>query len=65
MINSSVYLSDLFFFFHFAFSQLEKQIHEDEEFSRTLAMLDAEPQTKKVKGVGTKRHAHIVVKMYI
>lgn len=28
--------------------QLEKQIHEDEEFARTLAMLDKEPQAKKV-----------------
>lgn len=46
---------DLFFFFashcDFASSrllQLEKQIHEDEEFARTLAMLDQEPQAKKV-----------------
>uniref|UniRef100_A0A8C6L9U0 Replication factor C subunit 1 n=1 Tax=Nothobranchius furzeri TaxID=105023 RepID=A0A8C6L9U0_NOTFU len=29
--------------------ELEKQIHEDEGFARTLAMLDAEPQAKKVK----------------
>uniref|UniRef100_A0A8C6L7E2 Replication factor C subunit 1 n=1 Tax=Nothobranchius furzeri TaxID=105023 RepID=A0A8C6L7E2_NOTFU len=28
--------------------ELEKQIHEDEGFARTLAMLDAEPQAKKV-----------------
>ncbi|XP_067353864.1 replication factor C subunit 1 isoform X2 [Channa argus] len=27
--------------------QLEKQVHEDEEFVRTLAMLDKEPQAKK------------------
>uniref|UniRef100_A0A8C6LCJ7 Replication factor C subunit 1 n=1 Tax=Nothobranchius furzeri TaxID=105023 RepID=A0A8C6LCJ7_NOTFU len=27
--------------------ELEKQIHEDEGFARTLAMLDAEPQAKK------------------
>uniref|UniRef100_A0A8D0A416 Replication factor C subunit 1 n=1 Tax=Sander lucioperca TaxID=283035 RepID=A0A8D0A416_SANLU len=29
------------------FTQLEKQVHEDEEFARTLAMLDEEPQAKK------------------
>ncbi|XP_019732229.1 replication factor C subunit 1 isoform X1 [Hippocampus comes] len=29
--------------------ELEKQIHEDEDFARTLAMLDAEPQAKKVR----------------
>ncbi|MEQ2290863.1 hypothetical protein AMECASPLE_007285 [Ameca splendens] len=29
--------------------QVEKQVHEDEEFARTLAMLDAEPQPKKVR----------------
>lgn len=28
--------------------QLERQLHEDEEFARTLAMLDEEPKTKKV-----------------
>nr|XP_057946293.1 replication factor C subunit 1 isoform X2 [Doryrhamphus excisus] len=28
-------------------AELEKQIHEDEEFAQTLAMLDAEPQAKK------------------
>lgn len=33
---------------HSTFPQLEKQIHQDEEFARTLAMLDEEPQTKKV-----------------
>lgn len=30
------------------FLQLERQLHEDEEFARTLAMLDEEPKTKKV-----------------
>lgn len=30
------------------FTQLEKQVHEDEDFARTLAMLDEEPQAKKV-----------------
>ncbi|XP_056890952.1 replication factor C subunit 1 isoform X2 [Takifugu flavidus] len=29
--------------------ELEKQIHEDEEFGRTLAMLDEEPQAKKAR----------------
>uniref|UniRef100_A0A1A7YJX8 Replication factor C subunit 1 n=1 Tax=Iconisemion striatum TaxID=60296 RepID=A0A1A7YJX8_9TELE len=29
--------------------ELEKQIHEDEGFARTLAMLDAEPQAKKAR----------------
>ncbi|KAL7404027.1 hypothetical protein ABVT39_008669 [Epinephelus coioides] len=29
--------------------ELEKQIHEDEEFARTLAMLDEEPQAKKAR----------------
>ncbi|KAK7929443.1 hypothetical protein WMY93_005838 [Mugilogobius chulae] len=28
--------------------ELEKQVHEDEEFARTLAMLDEEPLSKKV-----------------
>ncbi|XP_061833231.2 replication factor C subunit 1 isoform X1 [Nerophis lumbriciformis] len=28
-------------------AELEKQVHEDEEFARTLAMLDAEPYAKK------------------
>ncbi|XP_072239367.1 replication factor C subunit 1 [Leuresthes tenuis] len=29
--------------------ELEKQVHEDEEFARTLAMLDTEPQAKKAR----------------
>ncbi|XP_026215729.1 LOW QUALITY PROTEIN: replication factor C subunit 1 [Anabas testudineus] len=29
--------------------ELEKRIHEDEEFARTLAMLDKEPQPKKAR----------------
>uniref|UniRef100_A0A9L0KBF5 Uncharacterized protein n=1 Tax=Equus asinus TaxID=9793 RepID=A0A9L0KBF5_EQUAS len=29
-------------------AELERQLHEDEEFARTLAMLDEEPKTKKV-----------------
>lgn len=31
--------------------QLEKQVHEDEEFARTLAMLDEEPVAKKARKV--------------
>ncbi|XP_054634941.1 replication factor C subunit 1 isoform X2 [Dunckerocampus dactyliophorus] len=30
-------------------AELEKQVHEDEEFAQTLAMLDAEPQPKKAR----------------
>ncbi|KAI5188344.1 Replication Factor C Subunit 1 [Manis pentadactyla] len=30
-------------------AELERQLHEDEEFARTLAMLDEEPKTKKVR----------------
>lgn len=30
------------------FLQLERQLHEDEEFARTLAMLDETPKKKKV-----------------
>ncbi|XP_030588294.1 replication factor C subunit 1 [Archocentrus centrarchus] len=29
--------------------ELEKQVHEDEEFARTLAMLDEEPKAKKAR----------------
>ncbi|XP_032418854.1 replication factor C subunit 1 isoform X2 [Xiphophorus hellerii] len=29
--------------------EVEKQVHEDEEFARTLAMLDTEPQPKKAR----------------
>ncbi|VFV29543.1 replication factor c subunit 1 [Lynx pardinus] len=29
--------------------ELERQLHEDEEFARTLAMLDEEPKTKKAR----------------
>uniref|UniRef100_A0A8D2QK20 Replication factor C subunit 1 n=1 Tax=Zonotrichia albicollis TaxID=44394 RepID=A0A8D2QK20_ZONAL len=31
-------------------SELERQLHDDEEFARTLAMLDETPQKKKLKG---------------
>ncbi|ELK06419.1 Replication factor C subunit 1 [Pteropus alecto] len=30
-------------------NQLERQLHEDEEFARTLAMLDEEPKNKKAR----------------
>uniref|UniRef100_A0A8C2MG74 Replication factor C subunit 1 n=1 Tax=Cricetulus griseus TaxID=10029 RepID=A0A8C2MG74_CRIGR len=30
-------------------AELERQLHEDEEFARTLAMLDEEPKTKKTR----------------
>ncbi|XP_045406496.1 replication factor C subunit 1 isoform X2 [Lemur catta] len=30
-------------------AELERQLHEDEEFARTLAMLDEEPKTKKAR----------------
>ncbi|XP_058526171.1 replication factor C subunit 1 isoform X2 [Ochotona princeps] len=30
-------------------AELERQLHEDEEFARTLAMLDEEPRVKKVQ----------------
>ncbi|KAM4750984.1 LOW QUALITY PROTEIN: replication factor C subunit 1 [Anableps anableps] len=29
--------------------EMEKQVHEDEEFARTLALLDTEPQAKKAR----------------
>lgn len=35
---------DIFYFF----TQLEKQVHEDEEFARTISMLDEPPVAKKV-----------------
>ncbi|KAF3852117.1 hypothetical protein F7725_005472 [Dissostichus mawsoni] len=37
--------------------ELEKQVHDDEEFARTLAMLDEEPQAKKaIKNNNTKAY---------
>ncbi|XP_061535125.1 replication factor C subunit 1 isoform X1 [Phycodurus eques] len=36
-------------------AELEKQIHEDEDFGRTLAMLDAEPHAKKVRKGSDKK----------
>uniref|UniRef100_A0A8D3DBV3 Replication factor C subunit 1 n=1 Tax=Scophthalmus maximus TaxID=52904 RepID=A0A8D3DBV3_SCOMX len=35
--------------------EMEKQVHEDEEFARTLALLDEEPQAKKVMNSVKKR----------
>ncbi|KAF3687642.1 Replication factor C subunit 1 A1-P145 Activator 1 140 kDa subunit [Channa argus] len=37
--------------------QLEKQVHEDEEFVRTLAMLDKEPQAKKARKDSVEKQA--------
>ena len=34
--------------YYLSHTQLEKQVHNDEEFARTLAMLDEAPQAKKV-----------------
>uniref|UniRef100_A0A7N6B490 Replication factor C subunit 1 n=1 Tax=Anabas testudineus TaxID=64144 RepID=A0A7N6B490_ANATE len=39
--------------------ELEKRIHEDEEFARTLAMLDKEPQPKKVMKATTQIHRNM------
>ncbi|XP_053314342.1 replication factor C subunit 1 [Spea bombifrons] len=50
-------------------SELERQLHEDEEFARTLAMLDEMPSNKsrknsgekpksKISPIKTERHAH-------
>ncbi|XP_069868562.1 replication factor C subunit 1 isoform X1 [Dipodomys merriami] len=38
-------------------AELERQLHEDEEFARTLAMLDEEPKTKKVRKVSGEGEA--------
>lgn len=35
--------------------QVEKQVHEDEEFARTLAMLDTEPQAKKARKISGEK----------
>uniref|UniRef100_A0A3Q3W5I5 Replication factor C subunit 1 n=1 Tax=Mola mola TaxID=94237 RepID=A0A3Q3W5I5_MOLML len=36
--------------------ELEQQVHEDEEFARTLAMLDEEPQAKKTRKGSDEKH---------
>uniref|UniRef100_A0AAZ3Q3Y9 Replication factor C subunit 1 n=1 Tax=Oncorhynchus tshawytscha TaxID=74940 RepID=A0AAZ3Q3Y9_ONCTS len=36
--------------------ELERQVHEDEEFAKTLAMLDQQPHAKKVKSTHTHTH---------
>uniref|UniRef100_A0A7N6BL04 Replication factor C subunit 1 n=1 Tax=Anabas testudineus TaxID=64144 RepID=A0A7N6BL04_ANATE len=41
--------------------ELEKRIHEDEEFARTLAMLDKEPQPKKVMKATTQAHSGLLL----
>jgi len=38
-------------------AELERQLHEDEEFARTLAMLDEEPKTKKARKDPREREA--------
>lgn len=38
--------------------ELEKQVHEDEEFARTLAMLDEEPQAKKARKGSSEKRDH-------
>ncbi|XP_031732192.1 replication factor C subunit 1 isoform X2 [Anarrhichthys ocellatus] len=37
--------------------ELEKQVHEDEEFAKTLAMLDEEPQAKKARKGSDEKQA--------
>uniref|UniRef100_A0A4W6BMT4 Replication factor C subunit 1 n=1 Tax=Lates calcarifer TaxID=8187 RepID=A0A4W6BMT4_LATCA len=37
--------------------ELEKQVHDDEEFARTLAMVDAEPQAKKARKGSDEKQA--------
>uniref|UniRef100_A0A7N6BU47 Replication factor C subunit 1 n=1 Tax=Anabas testudineus TaxID=64144 RepID=A0A7N6BU47_ANATE len=46
---------------YFLFFFLEKRIHEDEEFARTLAMLDKEPQPKKVMKATTQAHSGLLL----
>ncbi|KAM7419203.1 hypothetical protein PAMA_016359 [Pampus argenteus] len=38
--------------------ELEKQVHEDEEFAKTLAMLDEEPQAKKARKCSDEKQDH-------
>ncbi|XP_036618227.1 replication factor C subunit 1 [Trichosurus vulpecula] len=38
-------------------SELERQLHEDEEFARTLAMLDEEPKNKKARRNSEERES--------
>lgn len=38
--------------------ELEKQVHEDEEFARTLALLDQEPLAKKVRKGSDEKQSH-------
>uniref|UniRef100_A0AAY5KTK9 Replication factor C subunit 1 n=1 Tax=Esox lucius TaxID=8010 RepID=A0AAY5KTK9_ESOLU len=42
---------------------LESQVHDDEEFARTLAMLDEEPHAKKVRNTHTHTHTHTSLNM--
>uniref|UniRef100_A0A673CIY7 Replication factor C subunit 1 n=1 Tax=Sphaeramia orbicularis TaxID=375764 RepID=A0A673CIY7_9TELE len=38
--------------------ELEKQVHEDEEFARTLALLDQEPLAKKARKGSDEKQSH-------
>uniref|UniRef100_A0A665WN74 Replication factor C subunit 1 n=1 Tax=Echeneis naucrates TaxID=173247 RepID=A0A665WN74_ECHNA len=40
---------------------LEKQVHEDEEFARTLALLDHEPQAKKARKGSDEKQAPAMI----
>ncbi|XP_076992731.1 replication factor C subunit 1 isoform X2 [Tamandua tetradactyla] len=44
-------------------AELERQLHEDEEFARTLAMLDEEPRTKKARKDPEEREKFSSVQM--
>uniref|UniRef100_A0A665WMD5 Replication factor C subunit 1 n=1 Tax=Echeneis naucrates TaxID=173247 RepID=A0A665WMD5_ECHNA len=41
--------------------ELEKQVHEDEEFARTLALLDHEPQAKKARKGSDEKQAPAMI----
>ncbi|XP_035492018.2 replication factor C subunit 1 isoform X2 [Scophthalmus maximus] len=41
--------------------EMEKQVHEDEEFARTLALLDEEPQAKKARKGSDEKQAPAVI----
>ncbi|KAG7241298.1 hypothetical protein INR49_025816, partial [Caranx melampygus] len=41
--------------------EVEKQVHEDEEFARTLAMLDEEPQAKKARKGSDEKQAPVTI----
>ncbi|KAF0037435.1 hypothetical protein F2P81_010309 [Scophthalmus maximus] len=41
--------------------EMEKQVHEEEEFARTLALLDEEPQAKKARKGSDEKQAPAVI----